>query len=371
MKFIRNLKAMMSRSSEDETDQIIAPSETFVVAAEGVVLNGDGCSSLHAKIFEFQCADGSVGAAATDVGMGKVPNEDAVVIVPRSSFVSVIDGVGGYWGGQHAASFFGEGMRRFPDDCDQAIHYAQSQLKAMKFEESLKLYGSSACFISARIFVEEGKRWLRIAQTGDCRLMVFRANGDLIESEDESYVNDLVSKELISPDQSTYHELRNRITNSLRLAFKNNVSLNPKLILNGVRRSLDTPLELFPGDRICMVSDGIADNLTAREVRDLIREKTPKESIEVISEVTGRRMAFGSRIIDDLVRSFLMNQENIAEDKTLDAAMLKIRDHSSQYHWLYNAIFHRARHSLGRFPDGFVSKPSQDNRAMAVFDIPS
>ena len=372
MNFLRNIKSMIRRTELPDSEATVAESTSqfTAVAASGLVVDGADCTTLKSLIYQFQLSGaGAVGAAATDAGMGKSPSEDAVVIVPEADFAAVIDGVGGYWGGNQAARFFGDGFCQHPTNFDHAIRYAQSQLKAMKFEDSLKLYGSSACFISARVIKRDTRRFVEVGQTGDCRLVIYRANGDLVESEDESYVNDLVAKELISPDHATYHEMRNRITNSLRLAFKNQVTENPSFMLNGKRRQIEAPIEIFPGDRMCLMSDGVSDNLTVEEIGQLIRGKTPDEAIVAVSDVTDQRMNQGTRIIEGLVREYLRIHEGIEDSGLLDRAMIKIRDQSSQFHWLFNAVFRRARHRAGRFPDGYVSKPSQDNRALVVIDF--
>ncbi len=371
MNILRSLKTMVTRMGSEKSAAGVPETQVFhSIAGDGLVIDGEGCLSLKAMTYQFQFGDGlAVGAAATDLGMGKSPSEDAVVVVPNASFAAVIDGVGGYWGGYQAARFFGEGFRRFPADFDKAINHAQSRLKDMRFEDSLKLYGSSACFISARVYEQGQSQMLEVGQCGDCRIILFRKNGDVIESEDESYVNDLVQKELISPDQATYHEMRNRITNSLRLAFKNEVTINPGFRVNGEPNKLTLPFEVYSGDRLCLLSDGVGDNLTPLEIRKAIADKTPAEAVAEISDITSKRMADGSSIVENLIRNYLRAHEKLESESSLTKAMTKIRDNSSQYHWLFNAIFQRARHAFGRFPDGYVSKPSRDNRALVIIDF--
>jgi serine/threonine protein phosphatase PrpC len=84
------------------------------------------------------------------------------------------------------------------------------------------------------------------------------------------------------------------------------------------------------GSRVILVSDGITDNLETEEVVDLIRGKTALEAIAIIDDVTSRRMANKQEIIDG----------------TPD------------------------RKASGRFVDGFVLRPKQDNRGIAIIEIP-
>lgn len=357
---LSELEARVRRISLDTIEEI---------SPQGSVLDGQNAATLVDDMRRFSLNVGAEGAVGTDVGFGKNPNEDAAVVVPKENFVAAIDGVGGYWGGDKAARFFGEGLQRFPQDFDKAIDFAKNRIKELDFEESLKLFGSSACFFSVRLFRQGDQLLADLGQAGDCRMMLFRADGDIIQSEDQSYINDLLSKGLITYDESLFHDARNRITNSVRLAFDNEVRVNPPLSVNGHGGALRGPIEVFPGDRILLMSDGISDNLTAPEIRMLIEGKDPAQALAIISEVTGKRMHEAQSLRDQLVEAYLIKTEKIDNQDILNRVMDKIRDPSGPYHWMYFFIFQKARKSAGVFGDGFKSRPSRDNRSLIVMDI--
>lgn len=357
-----------TREHEDQAGADRHPRQ-WEVAPEGEILDGRDGLALEARLATFRFGELAAGAAGTDRAMGKDPNEDAVVLVPRASMVAVIDGVGGYWGGHQAATFLGMGLLHFPDAPQKAIAHAKEQMQELDFEEGLKLYGSSACFISARLIQENHRRFLAVAQTGDCRLVILRRTGDILESEDESFVNEMVRKNLVSPDEALFHRARNRITNAVRLAFDNTLTVNPRLMLNGKRDAVETPVELFTGDRVLLMSDGISDNLTPQEIARIIQGSPPLQAVKKLASVTIQRMENMNQIVEAMMKQYVANSEGISQEHILDRVMEKIKDPDSSYHWMYHTIFQKAREQEGRFPDGFLARPSQDNRSLAIMDI--
>ena len=339
------------------------------VAPEGEALFGDSGCSLGQGIKAFRFGSEASGVVGTDAAMGKTPNEDAALVVPRSSFAAVFDGVGGMGGGDRVVRLLAEGFLRFPENFHRALETARDRFNSFPFEESLKLFGSGSCFYSTRLVRNGDRRYLELCQSGDCRLLIFRAGGEILQSEDESYVNDMVKRGLINGDEALFSSFRGRVNRCIYLGREEAVTVNPLLSMNGKRLESRGPVEVFKGDRVVLMSDGIADNLTAGEVHRLIAGTSPTEAALALTAETDRRMKHKNHIIDETLRAYLAESEQIEDERILAKMMAKIRQPEGNYQWLAPFIFEKARIHAGVFSDGYKTKPSRDNRALIIFDL--
>ncbi|MCB1052943.1 MAG: hypothetical protein KDC71_20240 [Acidobacteria bacterium] len=338
-------------------------------APRGVVIKGGELGDLEQKAISFTFPLGATGILGTDPGMGKSPNEDAAVVVPSQNFAAAIDGVGGYWGGDKAAEFLGLGLLTHQSEYALAIERAKKEMTDLQFEEALRLYGSSACFVGVKLFPVAGGRFISIGMCGDCRLILLRKDGTILQTEDESYIMDLIKANSISSDEALYSDFRNRITNAVRLAFNTEVTINPHLIKNGELDAQPCPVEVQTGDRLLLMSDGISDNLTALEIQSLVRDKTLHEAFQILAQTSLKRMQQMEHLIDEIIRQYLSHDENIEKPGLMNRLIDKIGGHQGPYTWLYQTIFHKARAKYKSFSDGYKSKPSRDNRSLIIIDI--
>jgi protein phosphatase len=334
----------------------------------GECLLGGVSGNMLASTLAFRFPLGARGLAGSDPAMGKQPNEDAAVVVPLENFAAVLDGVGGYWGGDKAARFLSAGLLQHPADWPKAIEFARAEMTALPFEDALKLYGSSACFAGMRIFQLGKSRFACIGLCGDCRMVLLRADGTILQTRDESYVMELIQQGVIQADEALYNEFRNRISNAIRLAFPSAITVNPPLMVNGIPDGLSSPVELRAGDRLVLMSDGLSDNLTPGEIQSLTAGLELNEAYLALVSTVQKRMRDSDGIVLQMIRSFLQATQPVHEKGVLDRLLAKIQA-SGPYTWLFHTIFQKARAHYKVFPDGFLSKPARDNLSLILIEV--
>lgn len=279
--------------------------------------------SLSESAEQYLTGHGIVITAATDVGIdtGKSRNEDRIAINSRSNMAAVVDGIGGAEKGDEFADCLAHGLATFPDDMPTAMEYAK-QAAIRRLCHAF----AGACFASARIDMDGPFPTVTAYRRGDVRSALLSPSYDILsESSDESFVQGLLDMNAITKEQARLHPQRHVIMESIgdpdgtgRGNYK-----TPEPFWN------KRPIER--GSRILLMSDGITDNLETEELVDLIRGKTALEAIAIIDDVTSRRMTNKWEIIE----------------QTPD------------------------RKASGVFIDGFVLRPKQDNRGIAIVEIPS
>jgi len=368
---VQELKPSSTRSRESAANGKDAEALRFSpreCPQAGEALLGGESGNLLASTLSFRFPLGARGLAGTDPAMGKQPNEDAAVVVPHENFAAVLDGVGGYWGGDKAARFLSAGLLQHPADWPKAIEFARAEMAALPFEEALKLYGSSACFAGVRIFQLGKSRFACIGLCGDCRLVLLRGDGGIIQTRDESYVMELIQQGIIQADEALYNEFRNRISNAIRMAFPSAITVNPQLMINGIPDGLSSPVELRAGDRLVLMSDGLSDNLTPGEIQSLTAGLDLNEAYLALVTTVQKRMRDSDGTVLQMIRSFLQATQPVHEKGVLDRLLEKIQA-TGPYTWLFHSIFQKARARYKVFPDGFLSKPARDNLSLILIEV--
>jgi protein phosphatase len=203
--------------------------------------------------------------ARTDTGLRRKRNEDAYVAEPP--VFAVADGMGGHARGDVAAAMAVEALRNLladqePDaapiqrsvvldevrNADQAIHQAGSDLTAAGM-------GTTVCGIVP--MVDEVPPSALVFNVGDSRVYLHR-HGTLHQvSRDHSVVQELLDAGQIDSTEAELHPQRNVVTRSL-----------------GSGEPLDIDwwnLELLPGDRWLLCSDGLVKEVQPSRLVDLLR----------------------------------------------------------------------------------------------------
>lgn len=293
-------------------DDMVAGKESAERVKEPVILDGENVESLADALHQDTTSLGDAITAGTDRGEGKKKNEDRIVINAEKNFVAVIDGVGGYGDGDKAAQVLAENLVRSTDDIDAAAEQAMMEMRAFHPK-------CGAVFISAKVMLDRGKKYLDICQSGDAKLFVIDEKGKVVyETKDESIVQKLVDDHVISEDDALTHGMRNVIGNQIR-AYPEHKDEGKVTHLPRV--------EVRSGYRVYMYTDGVGDNLTSAEIaKNAGKRMTADQAAGLLADITAKRMR---------------NSEAIE----------------------------KAGRSNGVYKDGFRSRPKRDNRAIAIIDI--
>lgn len=234
-------------------------------------------------------------AGLTDVGRKRNHNEDSYLIDEELQLYVVADGMGGHAGG-------GTASRIAVETIDQEMRAAQKQpdnpfagdtpLQDSPLPEYLRSAVEKAC---AAIFkaAQDDPRLAGMGTTtitlcvkgenaifahvGDSRAYLIR--GDLIQqvSEDHSLVNEQIKAGMITPEEAKHSRYKNIITRSV--GFEEEVQVD---VMGLVGK---------PGDFFVLCSDGLANLVEDREIRDVVSstplKEAPKKLIELANERGG------------------------------------------------------------------------------------
>jgi len=206
----------------------------------------------------------------TDTGRQRSNNEDAFLTEPvlnnRFLAACVIDGVGGYEGGEVAAAiarqeilnYFSVPSGSIPAMMQEAIVSANEKIYLEKSRNS-KL-NNMACVLTLAL-VEKNQNKFYYAHVGDTRLYLFR-DGSLVKvTKDQSFVGFLEDGGRLSEAEAMAHPKRNEINKAL--GFESPLP-NPSDYIDAG----ESPF--LPGDLILLCSDGLSDLVTRGAISDIL-----------------------------------------------------------------------------------------------------
>jgi PPM family protein phosphatase len=196
--------------------------------------------------------------AATDVGRVREGNEDAYLVDDAMGLVAVADGMGGHRAGEvasatalealRAAVGAGRPLREAIEDANEAVH--------TKSLTDASLHGMGTT-LTAGTLAAGGT--LIVGHVGDSRAYLLH-DGELRRlTTDHSLVEELVRDGRLTADEAAVHPLRSRITRAL-----------------GVDPSVEVdvyPVELTPGDRLLLCSDGLTGMVQADDIAAALRRE--------------------------------------------------------------------------------------------------
>lgn len=209
----------------------------------------------------------------TDIGRRREQNEDNFVWLrhlwgkPSTLLIGVIDGVGGYEGGEVAA--------------DIAKNTIESYLQQLSFGAPLQLLKEAvinannniyqkrqsgelprmSCVLTVAILDAE-KEMMYVAHVGDTRGYIFR-KGELIKfTKDHSIVGFKEDNGYITEEEAMQHPQRNEISKMLGEQL---------LDANDSEGYLDVfEHSFFPNDIVLLCSDGLTDLVTRKGISDIL-----------------------------------------------------------------------------------------------------
>ncbi|MCD6064612.1 MAG: serine/threonine-protein phosphatase [Flavipsychrobacter sp.] len=201
----------------------------------------------------------------TDTGRLRSNNEDAFIAlqVSDSLFAAcVIDGVGGYNGGEVAAAIAKETiedlLRQPVVNVEETLEGAIRLTNARIFEEKLRDTQNSrmACVLTLAI-ANTDKNQLHYIHIGDTRLYLFR-DGSLVKlTRDHSFVGFLEDSGRMDEQAAMEHPRRNEINKAL--GFDEHIEARSDYWETGTSPFL-------PGDLILVCSDGLTDMVPSNDI---------------------------------------------------------------------------------------------------------
>ena len=238
----------------------------------------------------------AVSAGLTDVGRKRNHNEDSFLIDEELQLYVVADGMGGHAGGGTASRIAVETIdqeMRSARKAPEAPFAADTSLQDSPLPEYLRSAVEKACAAIFKAAQEDprlagmgtttislcikGENAL-FAHVGDSRAYLVR--GDLIQqvSEDHSLVNEQIKAGMITAEEAKHSRFKNIITRSV--GFEEEVQVD---VMGLVAK---------PGDFFILCSDGLANLVEDREIREIVSSSSdlkdaPKKLIELANERGG------------------------------------------------------------------------------------
>lgn len=210
----------------------------------------------------------------TDTGKQRQNNEDAFIAQPdankRYIIACVIDGVGGYSGGEVAAALAREtillrlakiGEQIIPLLAD-ALHSANDKIREEK--QQVKKHDSMACVATLALVDVEANQFY-YAHVGDTRLYLLRDASLVKISHDQSFVGFLEDSGRLTEKEAMNHPKRNEIDKAL--GFKNIDMANGDYLETG-----QSPF--LPGDMLLLCSDGLTDMVDKETICNILVDKS-------------------------------------------------------------------------------------------------
>lgn len=206
----------------------------------------------------------------TDPGKIRSNNEDTFIAarVMNEQFIAacVIDGVGGYEGGEVAASLAHDTILSYlqnpVDDIDEALKEALNKANEAIYSEKRQGKGNEhmACVLTLALANLRSNK-LYFAHVGDTRLYLLRDDTLVKITKDHSFVGFLEDTGRLSEEAAMRHPKRNEINKAL--GFDLHIS-SKDYIETG-----ESPF--LPGDIILLCSDGLSDMIGNSEIKDILQ----------------------------------------------------------------------------------------------------
>jgi len=212
-------------------------------------------------------------ASSTSVGRVRTKNEDhfGEFESERGRLLVVADGMGGHLGGATASHLavesVGDHFSASREDPERLLREALEQANQRIFQtsvenESLRGMGTTAVLL----LVEREGAW--VAHVGDSRAYRLR-DGELEPlTDDHSVVFEMIRRGLITPDEAAVHPRRNEILRS--------VGVEQKIQADVVQ------VDIRPGDRFLLCSDGLSSMLPDAEICDLSKHPDPERVAKIL-----------------------------------------------------------------------------------------
>lgn len=215
--------------------------------------------------------------AKTDLGCVRENNEDKFeffqpddedVLATKGSLYAVADGMGGHAAGQIASEIaLKTTIRAYYADTspvvEESLRAAVQQANGLIYDASRAIAERTGMGTTLTALVVRGEEAF-IAQVGDSRC--YRLRGGRIEqlTDDHSWVNEQVKRGALRADEAEMSPFKNVITRSIGNAPSVDVDIFTE--------------QLEVGDQFLLCSDGLSNEVTAEEMRDAMKRRSPSQA---------------------------------------------------------------------------------------------
>ncbi len=231
-------------------------------------------------------AEENIPAAITDIGCEREINEDryAVIDSPSGRAWIVCDGMGGALGGELAAQLAIDAIRRAMESGD---FESEAEALRVSIEEANRVIvlrrqnpafsGMGTTVVGALMNDDR----VMITHAGDSRAYLVR-DGVLQQlTTDHTYVQDLVERGAITPEEALSHPQSHVLTRCL--------GAEPRLQLDVQEFWVWGVNEGEPEDKLVLCSDGLYGLVSDSEIADIVTKNSPQEACVQLIELAKSR----------------------------------------------------------------------------------
>jgi serine/threonine protein phosphatase PrpC len=209
----------------------------------------------------------------TDKGKRREKNEDTFfareTIDKRFLVAGVIDGVGGYEGGDIAAGIASavilQSLETISENVVESLRQAiiAANVKINEEKKETSIHEQMACVLTCVVAdIQNNKCWY--AHVGDTRIYLLRDHSLVKISRDHSVVGFLEESGRLSEEEAMRHPRRNEITKAL--GFEDDIDTPEDFIETG-----ESPF--LPGDLLLLCSDGLTDMISSGTIMQVLTSK--------------------------------------------------------------------------------------------------
>ena len=209
----------------------------------------------------------------TDKGKRREKNEDTFFARETSDkrflVAGVIDGVGGYEGGDIAAGIASavilQSLETISENVVESLRHAiiAANVKINEEKKETSIHEQMACVLTCVVAdIQNNKCWY--AHVGDTRIYLLRDHSLVKISRDHSVVGFLEESGRLSEEEAMRHPRRNEITKAL--GFEEDIDTPEDFIETG-----ESPF--LPGDLLLLCSDGLTDMISSGMIMQVLTSK--------------------------------------------------------------------------------------------------
>lgn len=200
-------------------------------------------------------------AGDSHIGKVRTTNEDALIVEPRLGLYAVLDGMGGANAGDVASQLARDVIREF-------VHQRRTALSPRELLEAAIVAGSAAVFGESQRHRDRhgmgttvvaclvADAQVVIGHVGDSRAYLWRDGRLQALTRDHTIVEELVDRGLLSAEEAERHPYKN--------VLSRNLGAKPETRVDCLE------LELRPGDRLLLCSDGLYGYASADAIQYVV-----------------------------------------------------------------------------------------------------
>ena len=215
------------------------------------------------------------GAGVSHTGLVREHNEDSAFVGPYVALVA--DGVGGAAAGEVASATTAyvaaaTAMARWGEDGVSVVREIVERARASLVAGAAADPDRAGMATTLTVVVCDGERVV-LGHVGDSRAYLLREGGLRRLSTDHTYVQALVDDGRLAPDAARDHPWRNVVLRSLQGAPDEVAAHEPDV----------TALDLRPGDRLLLCSDGLTDLVAEHRISEVLGLHDPHAAAAVLT----------------------------------------------------------------------------------------